>query len=261
MQLSAFLGPEYANLKQAERDMPDPVEALTKAERYLRDTARLSSGRDKAYTIAALVQGLAALRLVGGTVDKAGTAALIDEALGLLTPGIDDERIIRLTNARARLIADDEPDASANMGVLDIIGQIKTFLHNSIHSIEQKLGPQASCDAVNQLLSTLTSREENATGLRIVERFRGLFDKPGAREESRAALWRREVRLCAVGTPADTAHTSQNSIHGRLKRDPFELAAQPHRSFGHRKSISVLANSFRRRNGGEGISGKDCRRR
>ena len=253
VQLRAFLGPEYANLKQAERDMPDPVEALTKAERYLRDAARLSSGRDKAYTIAALVQGLAALRLVGGTVDKAGTAALIDEALGLLTPGIDDERIIRLTNARARLIADDEPDASANMGVLDIIGQIKTFLHDSINSIEQKLGPQATFDAVNQLLSTLTSREENATGLRIVERFRGLFDKPGAREESRAALWRREVRLLR-GWYAGRHGTYEPELYSRpVEKGPIRIggtAASKFRTSEIDKRIGELLSTAL--NGGEG---------
>jgi hypothetical protein len=190
------LGAEYAQLKEGERHMTDPAVALATSDQYLRQAAKLQSGREKASTVAALLQAMMARRCLGEVVDAKEMLSLIDENLKAFKTGEDEERIIRLKVLRAGLIRSAGMEAPTEGPTpIDLMDQINWFLTAPSESIVGHLGLIATLDAVKLLTTALANQDENAVGLRIIEKFRDLFAGSGVTEQSQAGLWSSEIRL------------------------------------------------------------------
>jgi hypothetical protein len=94
------MGPQIALLSPADRDMPEPMEALGKAEQYLTRAAKLRTGTSRGFSLKALAQTVGWQMIVGKKERKSDLEQICGEALQALSPNDSPQEWVSVLNMR-----------------------------------------------------------------------------------------------------------------------------------------------------------------
>jgi hypothetical protein len=162
------MGPQIAALKKPDRDMPEPVKALQKAERYLTQAAKLRSSERRGFSLKALAQAVQWQTIVGKKDRKKALGRICGEALKALSPTESPEEWISVLNMR-----DTDADASETE-------TLERILSISWDSHVDKLGTPKTLDLISQAAQFFQGTDTPERALRLMIETRPLFELGGS---------------------------------------------------------------------------------
>ena len=168
-RLAQELGPELAFVPGEQWRMPEPAEALQRAENFLQEAADQLEGYEQGLAIKALVQALDWRELLGAKQDRKHIIQLCRQALDLITPGEGPSHRLYILNVLRRLGEALDP------------AEIEKLLTKSADEYVRELGPLLTMDLVLQ--ANFAIRDSNPrAGLDLLRKHRTLFDVYGGEQ-------------------------------------------------------------------------------
>ncbi|HUA15994.1 MAG TPA: hypothetical protein VMG31_11900, partial [Verrucomicrobiae bacterium] len=140
------VGPAIAQLASADRDMPEPLVALAKAEDYLRRAAKLRTGTRRGQSLKALAQAIQWQVILGKEDRKEDFVRACTEAMQALAPQESPQEWVSVLNMRGagaspeeretldRILSTSWDSHVAKIGMrytLDLISQSAQFFYNN----------------------------------------------------------------------------------------------------------------------------------
>jgi CHAT domain-containing protein len=231
--------------------MPDPLEGLSDAERYLRDALAVTMPARRPYVLKALSQAMEWEGWLGEDVDLVELVALCREALGTL-PSDDatTRQSVRGTLRRAESASTTTQvtpratwfgdDSSAGVPAVEPSDGLASELETYFDDFVEAHGETVAWDAVNQALDQIAS-DDPERGLRIL-RLQRKLTHPWEEEAVRARHYEAELRLLIEAyAPGWAKSFDVSAIRDAAARALAEASNPPRGSTARQRAAANVA--------------------